>query len=82
MIASVMEWACWVVGRKPNLSRKAINYSTMSRYYNIEKARGLLGYTPLVGMEEGVVRTVKYIQEQGRKDLGEKGPSEKEGEKR
>ena len=62
-IASAMEWFCWLAGgRKPNLSRKSINYSTMSRYYNVDKARTMLGYTPKVDMEEGVLRTVRYIQ--------------------
>lgn len=72
-IAGLMELGCWAVGRKPNLSRKAINYSTMVRYYNIEKARRMLGYEPLVGMEEGVLRTVKYIQEQRERSDVESG---------
>lgn len=72
-VASAMEWLFWFAGgRKPNLSRKVINYSTMSRYYNIDKAKTLLGYKPKVGMEEGVFRTVEYIQKQQEKSLAEK----------
>lgn len=72
-VASAMEWLFWFAGgRKPNLSRKVINYSTMSRYYNIDKAKTLLGYKPKVGMEEGVFRTVEYIQEQRERSLAEK----------
>ncbi|KAG7008907.1 hypothetical protein G7Y79_00004g014910 [Physcia stellaris] len=72
-VASAMEWLFWFAGgRKPNLSRKVINYSTMSRYYNIDKAKTLLGYKPKVGMEEGVSRTVEYIQEQRGRSLAEK----------
>lgn len=73
IIASTMEWLFWFAGgRKPNLSRKAINYSTMSRYYNIDKARTMLGYKPKVGMEEGVFRTVNFIQEERERNLAAK----------
>ena len=64
-LASLLEWLFWLAGgRKPSLSWKAFNYSSMTRYYNIDKARTMLGYNPPFGMEEGVKRTVKYIQEQ------------------
>lgn len=64
-LASLLEWLFWLAGgRKPSLSWKAFNYSSMTRYYNIDKARTMLGYNPPFGMEEGVQRTVKYIQEQ------------------
>ena len=64
-IASAMEWMCWLAGgRKPNLSWKVINVATMTRYFNIDKARIRLGYKPKYDMEEGVLRTVRWIQEQ------------------
>lgn len=64
-LASLLEWLFWFAGgRKPSLSWKAFNFSSMTRYYNIDKARTMLGYKPPFGMEEGVQRTVKYIQEQ------------------
>ncbi len=70
-LVSLSEWLSWFAGgRKPALSWKAFNYSSMARYFNIDKAKTLLGYRPLVGMEEGVTRTVRYIQEQeGRKRM-------------
>jgi len=70
-LVSLSEWLFWFAGgRKPALSWKAFNYSSMARYFNIDKAKTLLGYRPLVGMEEGVTRTVRYIQEQeGRKRM-------------
>ena len=70
-LVSLSEWLFWFAGgRKPALSWKAFNYSSMARYFNIDKAKTLLGYRPLVGMEEGVTRTVRYIQEQeGRKKM-------------
>ena len=67
-LASLMEWIFWFAGgRKPTLSWKAFNYSSMTRYFNIDKAKTMLGYRPQVGMEEGVLRTVKYIQQQEEK---------------
>ena len=67
-LASLMEWIFWFAGgRKPTLSWKVIKYSTQTRYFNIDKAKTILGYRPQVGMEEGVLRTVKYIQQQEEK---------------
>ena len=72
-LASLLEWLFWFAGgRKPSLSWKAFNYSSMTRYYNIDKARTMLGYKPLFDMEEGVQRTVKYIQEQEERAKAEK----------
>ena len=72
-LASMMEWLFWFAGgRKPALSWKAFNYSTMTRYFNIDKAKTMLGYKPQVDMEEGVFRTVRYIQEQEERRTTEK----------
>ena len=80
VIASAMEWVLWLVGRTPNLTRKAVNYSSMVRYYNIDKAKKLLGYAPLIGMEEAIVRSVKSFQTQKAHGEG-KGPEEKNPKK-
>ena len=65
ILASLMEWLFWLAGgRKPTLTWKQFNYSSMTRYFNIDKAKTMLGYRPQVGMEEGVRRTIKYIHEQ------------------
>lgn len=72
-LASVTEWLFWLVGGgKPTISRKAFNYSTMTRYYNIDKAKRMLGYKPKVGMEEGILRTVKFIQADREHNLAKK----------
>lgn len=63
VIASLIGWIFWSLGRTPNLTRKAVNYSSMTRYYNIDKAKKGLGYKPLVGMEEAIARSVKSFQE-------------------
>lgn len=64
MVASMIEWIFWLAGGwTPNLTRKKVVYSCMTRFYNIDKARRILGYKPLVGIEEGVVKTVKWFKE-------------------
>lgn len=63
VIASLVEWVFWLLRRKPNLTRKVVNYSSMTRYYNIDKAKRLLGYQPLIGVEEGIARTVKSFND-------------------
>ncbi len=72
VLVSLMEWLFWFAGgRKPTLSWKKFNYSSMTRYFNIDKAKTMLGYQPQVGMEEGVFRTVRYIQEQDKQRRAE-----------
>ncbi|KAI9838637.1 MAG: hypothetical protein M1819_004951 [Sarea resinae] len=63
-IATILEWLFWFVGKTPNLTRKQVRYSCMTRYYNIDKAKRRLGYKPLVSLEEGVQKSVKWFLEQ------------------
>lgn len=65
MIATLVEWAFWLAGGwTPNLTRKTVNFSSMTRYYNIDKAKRRLGYQPLVGMGPAVERTTAWFREQ------------------
>ena len=56
-----------LIRRTPTLTRQRIVYSTMTRYYDITKARRRLGYEPLVGLEEGIRRGVKWSLDQEKK---------------
>ncbi|KAL8283996.1 hypothetical protein RQP46_005109 [Phenoliferia psychrophenolica] len=47
-----------LMGKTPNLTRGKVVYSTTHRYYNIEKARRVLGYEPIVGLQEGIKRAI------------------------
>ena len=68
-LATVIEWLFWFAGgRTPNLTRQKVQYSCMTRYYCVDKAKKLLGYGPRWGMEEAIVRTVKWFQERDAKD--------------
>lgn len=73
VIATVIEWLFWLAGgRVPNLTRQKINYSSLTRYYSIEKARQRLEYEPQVDIEEGIIRSVKWFQDQKHKDSAKK----------
>ncbi|PVH99207.1 hypothetical protein DM02DRAFT_615239 [Periconia macrospinosa] len=70
-VGTILENACWLLGKKPNINRKQVRYSTMDRYYNIDKARKRLGYAPLVSLDEGIKRGVEALLEKERRE-GEK----------
>ncbi|GLB38478.1 putative C-3 sterol dehydrogenase [Lyophyllum shimeji] len=60
MAATGSEWAAWLTGKEPTFTRFKVSYSCVNRWYNIEKARRVLGYEPVVGVEEGVRLTVEW----------------------
>jgi sterol-4alpha-carboxylate 3-dehydrogenase (decarboxylating) len=60
----VSEVISHILGRKPTLTRKGIIYSSMTRYYNITKAKAILRYKPLYTLQEGIERGVKFFLEQ------------------
>lgn len=62
-LATIIEWLFWFMGRTPNLNRKKVQFSCMTRFYNVDKAKKLFGYGPRWDMEEAIVRTVKWFQE-------------------
>lgn len=57
--ATVVEWWGWATGQEPIFTRYRVAYSCANMYYNIEKARRLLGYEPQVGLEEGIKRSME-----------------------
>jgi sterol-4alpha-carboxylate 3-dehydrogenase (decarboxylating) len=58
MLATAAEYWSWITGRQGQFDRYKVTYTTAVRYHNIEKARRLLGYEPVVGMEEAIKRSV------------------------
>lgn len=47
-----------ITGRANSMPADKVKYSVAKRYYNIEKARALLGYEPIVGLDEGLKKAV------------------------
>jgi len=66
-IGGILEWVFWALGKKPSLTRQQARYSTLNKYHNIDKARSRLGYSPLVDLDEGIRRGVRYMLEQDEK---------------
>ncbi|KAF6220240.1 hypothetical protein HO133_003372 [Letharia lupina] len=73
LFATIIEWLFWFAGgRTPNLTRQKVQFSCMTRFYCVDKAKKLLGYGPKWEMEEAILRTVKWFQERDAKDGVEK----------
>jgi len=70
--AAPIQWAgdlceaiCVPLGVDPPLHRRRVDFWTKSRAFSIEKARRVLGYAPMVDLEEGVARTVAWYRKAG-----------------
>jgi sterol-4alpha-carboxylate 3-dehydrogenase (decarboxylating) len=64
----VMEWGYWVgtLGRsKPDVTRATASYMFMPVRMDISKAVRRLGFCPLVGVEEGVRKSVEWMKVNG-----------------
>jgi sterol-4alpha-carboxylate 3-dehydrogenase (decarboxylating) len=67
------EWLVWAISRgtrTPNMTREGIRFSTMIRTLNMEKAKRVLGYRPVVSMEEGLERSVQWFMKEREKRTG------------
>ncbi|KAF9928913.1 erg26, C-3 sterol dehydrogenase [Modicella reniformis] len=49
---------------KEGFTRVRVRYIAYNRYFNITKARTLLGYEPVVGYKEGIKRTMAHFIQQ------------------
>lgn len=56
--ARVLSAACWLAGKESSLPVASVYYSTARRYYNIEKARRVLGYEPQTSLVDGMKEAV------------------------
>jgi sterol-4alpha-carboxylate 3-dehydrogenase (decarboxylating) len=68
-IGYALEWVMWAVRRQSKLTRREVKYSSMTRYYDISKAKKRLGYAPIVSLGEGIEIGVKWFQEERMKGL-------------
>ncbi|KAL0960718.1 hypothetical protein HGRIS_005743 [Hohenbuehelia grisea] len=59
-MATASEWFGWLIGKEPAFTRFKVTFSCATRWHNIEKARRVLGYEPIVDLEEGVRRMVEW----------------------
>ena len=65
-LASVVcEKACSLVGVEPPLYPRRVEFFYKDRAFSIAKARRLLGYSPKVGLQEGLAATADWYKEKG-----------------
>jgi sterol-4alpha-carboxylate 3-dehydrogenase (decarboxylating) len=58
------EWAVWALSlgnKESQINRRMVKYLTMTRTFDISKAKERLGYRPQVSMQEGIKRAVQYF---------------------
>ena len=64
-VAALCEAVCVPFGIEPPLYRRRVDFYTKSRSFDIGRARQEIGYTPQVGLREGIARTLAWGREQG-----------------
>ncbi len=57
-LARAAEWWGWLVGKQPAFTLYRVRLVCRHKWHSIEKARRVLGYEPIVALDEGIQRTV------------------------
>lgn len=78
-IGALAELSTYFTGRKTKMTRQSVKYACVTRYFSCEKLKRRCGYTPLVGLEEGIERATKSFVLREREEKGEGGEA---GEKK
>jgi nucleoside-diphosphate-sugar epimerase len=60
---AVCEAICVPLGIEPPVYRRRVDFFTKSRAFDIRRARAEIGYTPRVGLREGITRTLSWYRE-------------------
>lgn len=68
-LASLAETYGWLTGKEVTLTKFKVTFTCTTRYYNIEKARRVLGYEPRVGMKEAIKRSAEVSRPSGRRPV-------------
>lgn len=58
VLARAAEWWGWLSGKQPAFTVYRVRLVCKHKWHNIEKARRVLGYEPIVDLDEGMQRTV------------------------
>lgn len=61
MIAFIFELLSFITRKEPGFTRFRVKLSCANRYYNINKARKLLEYSPIVNLDEGIKRSLRVL---------------------
>jgi len=63
ILAYIAEWIAWFTGKPALFTRFRVKFTCANRWFNIDKARNVLGYKPSVDYEEGIKRMVAWHNE-------------------
>ena len=63
--ACLMEAAFRPVGRTPPLTRERVRLFCTSRAFKIDRIRETMGWTPRIGLEEGILATTRWYRDHG-----------------
>ena len=72
-VAGAAEAFAWLVGKEPGFTRFRVKFSCWQRYFDIRKAKTMLGYKPIWGLQEGLVKSLKWLEEEDQKKGEKKG---------
>jgi nucleoside-diphosphate-sugar epimerase len=64
LAGAACEALCAPFGIEPPIYRRRVDFFTKSRAFDISRARQELGYSPAVGLREGIHRTLAWYREQ------------------
>lgn len=63
VLAYCSQWMSGLLGKEPGLTPFRVRIVCATRYHNITKAKTLLGYKPRIDIEEGINRTLRWMDE-------------------
>lgn len=67
-LAGCAEWWGFLTRTQPTFNRMRVTLTTISRYYNIIKAKRVLRYEPIYTLREGIDRGVSWFLDQDKKE--------------
>jgi dihydroflavonol-4-reductase len=62
---AMCEAVCAPFGIEPPVYRRRVDFFTKSRAFEISRARHEIGYTPRIGLREGIARTLDWYRQHG-----------------
>lgn len=71
-VAAAAEAVAWVTGKEPGFTRFRVKFSCWQRYFDIRKAKTMLDYKPIWGLQEGLVKSLKWLEEEEQKSSEKK----------
>lgn len=65
LLGALVEKMCVPFGIEPPLHRRRVDFYTMTRAFNIDKAKRILGYLPKFDLRTGIKNTAEWYKQQG-----------------